>query len=171
MATDISNALSVPQRRWSLVPFQDDLPTLQHKFSEIQEGRCKTITFPQLMLLYPPKTVIYTRYDKEFKAYVVFEISGAVETMPGRFDPLHLHVWSIDHNGIYFTKRYRDLIITQFSGSKAVRDLYYIPAGYLPEESYVRDRLLERGRWYWVLASRPQLCSHQGRVRSADDLS
>lgn len=159
VASDISDSLSVPHRKWSLMPFEDNLPMLQSKFSEIQEGRCKTITFPQLMLLYPPKTIIYTKTGDHYRAYVVFEISGATETMPGRFDPLHLRVWSVDHNGSYFTKRYHDLSITQFSGDRKVKDLRYIPAGYLPEEAGVRDLLIERGRRYWKLGEKPHFCS------------
>jgi hypothetical protein len=170
MASEISNALSIPQRKWSLVPFMDELP-MQHKFSEIQEGRCKTITFPEIMLLYPPKTVIYATEDGEVRAYVVYEISGMTETMPGRFDPLHLGVWSIDHNGAYFTKRYKDLTITQFSGSRAVTELRYVPAGYLTEESHVRVKLMKRGQWYWQLGSEAQLCLHHGTVSHADGFS
>ncbi|CAG8983102.1 hypothetical protein HYALB_00004544 [Hymenoscyphus albidus] len=158
VASDISNSLSVPHRKWALLPFEENMPMLQRKFSEIQEGRCKSITFPQLVLIYPPKTLIYTKVGDAFQAYVIFEISGATETMPGRFDPLHLRVWSVDHNGTYFTKRYLDLDITQFSGSRELKDLRYIPAGYLPDESRVRNMLVERGRRYWELAEEPQYC-------------
>ena len=167
MASEISNALSVPQRKWSLVPFKNDLPTMQHKFSEIHEGRCKEITFPEIMLLYPPMTVIFTREDGEYRAFVVYEISGMVETLPGRFDPLHLRVWSIDHNGKYFTKRYQDLAISQFSGRKSISELRYIPAGYVPNESEVRLQLMERGRRYWRVGEKPKLWSNIGPVRYA----
>jgi Domain of unknown function (DUF7025) len=130
---------------------------MQHKFSEIREGRCKDILFPEIMLLYPPKTVIFTREDGQYRAFVVYEISGMVETMPGRFDPLRLRVWSVDHNGKYFTKRYQDLDIGQFSGKKAVVDLRYIPAGYLPNEFEARMQLAKRGRKY---------CTHGMRSRT-----
>ena len=79
-----------------------------------------------------------------------------VETMPGRFDPLHLRVWSIDHNDKYFTKRYRDISIDQFSGSSKITQLQCIPAGYLPNESDVRQELIERGRKYWELGQEPR---------------
>lgn len=154
-ASEISNALSIPQRKWSLIPFKEELPSMQHKFSEIREGRCKDITFPEIMLLYPPKTVIFTKDDGEYRAFVVYEISGMVETTPGRFDPLHLRVWSIDHNGKYFTKRYRDLDIGQFSGRKLVTDLRYVPAGYLPNEFKIRTQLAQRGRRYWHAGTTP----------------
>lgn len=173
-APDMSNSLSLP-RRWSLVPFKNELLTMQNKFSEINEGRCREITFAQIILLYPPKTVVFTKEDYEYRAFVVHELSGMSETMEGRFEPLHLRVWSIDHNGRYFARRYFDLIIRQFSGSKSITDLQYIPARYLPKESEVRSQLAERGRKYWMLGEKPREwlskgvgCPHHPRMLIAD---
>lgn len=143
-----------PRRTLSLDIMQNDFALVPHKLVEVQEKKAKSIKFAELPILYPPNSTIYTKEEGQFQAYVVVELSGMDPRPFGKYGKLHIRVWSIDHNGKYFSRRYHDLAVSQFSGEKEIISLKYIPAGYLPDEANVRSSLIERGKKYWELGSK-----------------
>lgn len=146
-------ALYRQQRKLSLEIMEDEFALVPQKLVEIQERRCKTVKFAQLPMLYQINSTIYSYDDGELRAFVVTELAGMDRRALEAYSPLEIRAWSIDHNGKYFTKRYHDLVISQFPGEKDISRLKYIPAGYLKDESENRTKLLERGRKYWKLGS------------------
>ena len=71
----------------------------------------------------------------------------------GTYAQLQIRAWTIDHNGRYFTKRYHELVVSQYPGQKVISDLKYVPNGYLPNEEKRRLELIERGKLYWHYGS------------------
>ena len=146
-------ALTSLRRKGSLAIVQDELALVPHKMIKIQQKRCKTVSFAELTMLYVPNTTIYTVESGELRAFVVVESSGMERRSLESYDALHMRAWSIDHNGRNIARRYCDLTVTQFSGQRAIKDLRYIPGGYLPHESEHRKILTARGRLWWTKSS------------------
>lgn len=135
------------------VSMQNSLPVLSLQLAEIQEKRCQRISFVQLPMIYTLGSIIYTQNDKHLQACVVSELSGMEQVMPGTFAPLRIRAWSIDHNQTYLCKRLREFEVPFFPGHRQPSLLKYVPAGYLPDEVATREKLIERGRVYWSMAS------------------
>ena len=142
-----------PQRKMSFDIMQNNLALVPHKLVEIQENRCKSITFAELPLLYPTGSTIYTTEESQLRAYVVAELVDIDPRPLGSYEQLRIGAWSIDHNGKYFTKRYHNLLVSQYPGKKAVSSLKYVPTSYLLNEAKERRNLIERGKLYWNYGS------------------
>lgn len=104
-------------------------------------------------MLYVPNTTIYTVEKGEIRAFVIVELSGMERQSFESYDALHIRAWSTDHDGQSIARRYCDLTVTQFTGQRAIKDLRYVPGGYLPNESEQRKTLTARGRLWWTKSS------------------
>ena len=144
---------AAPRRRLSFAIIQDELPLVPQKLIEIQERRCRSLSFSQLYMIYPENSIIYAFNDGQLQALIVDRLSGMEERSNSTYDALQIRAWSIDHNGRYFTKRYHEFLISQFPGERAITSLKYIPSGYLDDEPEHRTKLIARGRRYWELGS------------------
>ena len=144
---------AAPRRRLSFAIIRDELPLVPQKLIEIQERRCRSLSFSQLYMIYPENSIIYTFNDGQLQALIVDRLSGMEERSNSTYDALQIRAWSIDHNGRYFTKRYHEFLISQFPGERAITSLKYIPSGYLDDEPEHRTKLIARGRRYWELGS------------------
>jgi len=142
-----------PRRVLSLDIMQNDSALVPSKLVEIQEKRCKIIKFAELPMLYPANSTIYTYEEGQLQAYVVAEIAGMDPRPFGLYGQLQIRAWSISHNGKYYTKRYHNLVVSQFPGDREIVRLQYIPASYLPDEAIQLRNLIERGRKYWEFGS------------------
>ena len=69
------------------------------------------------------------------RAYVVSGISGGEAIASGKFQPLVIDCWYIEHNGKSFIKSKEDFRIAQFVGIQDVSALRLVPAGYLTDEA------------------------------------
>ena len=144
------SALMLTQRKESMDILQDELPLVTHKLMEIQQKTCKSVSFAEITMLYVPNTTVYTFEDDELRAFVVVELSGMELRAFESYNPLQMRVWFIDHDGRNVVRRYHGLTVRQFSGQKAIKDLQYIPAGYLPDENEKRRNLIARGKLWWT---------------------
>lgn len=142
---------SVAPRRLFFAIIQDELSLLPSKLIEIQERRCRSLSFSLLYMIYPKDSIIYSLDDGELQAFVVDRLSGMEELVPGRYSSLQIRAWSIDHNGTCFTKRYHEFSIAPFLGERPIDSFKYIPSGYLHDEPEHRKKLIARGRRYWEL--------------------
>ena len=142
-----------PQRGMSRDLIDHDKQLVGRKLIEIDEGKCKSVLFFHLVLLYQPDSTIFTTYANEARAFVVSELGGAKTISPGRFEPLQVRCWSIEHDGRSLVKRHHEILIPQFWGEREVSKLKYVPSGYLTNEAEVRRTMLLRGRKYWDFAT------------------
>lgn len=142
-----------PKRTLSFDPMQNSLPVISLQLTQIQEKRCHRVSFMQLPMLYTPGSIVYTYKEKYLQAFVILELSGMDQILPGTYGPLRIRAWSIDHNGTYMCKRQWDFQVPHFLGMRETTALQYVPAGYLVDEVAQRKRLIARGRHYWSLAS------------------
>lgn len=143
------------RRRLSLDGLQSAFPSqlMSHHLTDIQEGRCRNVTFTEIPLIYTLGSMVYTLENEKLAAFIVAEMSGMEARPFGLFAPLHLRVWSIDHDGRQICKRYQDLSINHFVGRRDISSLACIPSGYLPEELTRRKQIISRGRKYWSYTS------------------
>ncbi|KAH8703647.1 hypothetical protein BGW36DRAFT_423200 [Talaromyces proteolyticus] len=148
------NSRSTSQRQPSLSIMQNDM-SLPQKMIDIQERTERTVSFSSLPMLYPLKSLIYHKAsgDNQLRAYIVSELSGMEHRSLNMYSPLLIRVWSVEHNGTYFTKRYTTFPVSQFPGEKPIASLQLVPAGYVPEEAELRKELIFRGRKYWNLGN------------------
>lgn len=144
------SALMKTQRGESMSILQNELALVPHKLIEIQQKRCKRITFAEITMLYGPNTTVYTTEDDELRAFVIVELSGMEPQSFESYNALQMRAWSIDHDGQNVVRRYHTLTVPQFSGQKDIKYLRYIPAGFLPSESEKRRNLIARGKLWWT---------------------
>ncbi|CAD6570777.1 MAG: hypothetical protein ASARMPRED_003927 [Alectoria sarmentosa] len=144
------SVLMLTQRRESMSILENELALVSHKLIEIQQKRCKSITFAEITMLYVPNTTVYTTEDDELRAFVIVELSGMEPRSFESYNPLRMRAWTIDHDGQNVARRYYDLTVSQFSGQKEIKCLQYIPAGFLPSESEKRRNLIARGKLWWT---------------------
>ena len=142
-------ALMVPRRKNSIAAVQNELALVPHKLIEIQQRRCKTVSFTELTMLYLPGATVYSIEDGDLRAYVLLEMSGMEPRSFDSYNPLVMRAWSVGHNGQHVARQYHDLVIPQFSGQRRIGSMQYIPAGYLPNESEERRKLIARGKLWW----------------------
>lgn len=142
-----------PKRTLSFDSIQNSLPVISLQLTQIQEKRCTKVSFMQLPMLYTPGSIVYTHKEKCLQAFVILDLSGMDQILPGTYGPLRIRAWSIDHNGTYMCKRNWDFQVPHFLGMREITALQYVPAGYLVDEVAQRKELIARGRYYWSLAS------------------
>ncbi|KAJ5724342.1 hypothetical protein N7488_002377 [Penicillium malachiteum] len=144
---------AAPPRRLSFAITQDELSLVPAKLVEIQERRCRLLSFSLLDMVYPKDSMIYTLHDGELQAFIVDQLSGMEALSNGRYNPLQIRAWSVGHNGTYFAKCYHEFSVSPFLGERPVGSLMYIPSGYLSDEPEHRKHLVSRGRRYWELGN------------------
>jgi hypothetical protein len=141
---------TVPHRR-STVIYDQSFALTPLKLLQMQEGSCKDVLFTDIIGLYLPNTTIYTIEDGHLRAFLVQELEPPQPRSFGTFTPTMLRALYIDHDGSGFVKRACTLTIPQFSGTKAIKDLQYVPAGFLEDEAKQRSMLRRRGLKFWSL--------------------
>ncbi|KAL8794974.1 MAG: hypothetical protein Q9195_002556 [Heterodermia aff. obscurata] len=142
-------ALMIPRRKNSLAAVENELALVPHKLIEIQQRRCKAVSFTELAMLYLPGATVYSLEDGDLRAYVLLEISGMEPRSFDSYNPLKMRAWSVGHNGQHIARQYHDLVIPQFSGQRKINSMQYIPMGYLPNEIEERRNLIARGKLWW----------------------
>ncbi|MCJ1463470.1 hypothetical protein MMC07_002077 [Pseudocyphellaria aurata] len=114
------------------------------------------ITFPDIWLLYPPGTVVYTTDNGEHEALMVDSVRGVAKSHRGRsgkqvHDRLELTCWSINYDGEIFGREWSTHIIAPFHGIKEIASLDLVPERFLPDAENVKEFLTVRGHDFWAL--------------------
>ena len=114
------------------------------------------ITFPEIWLLYPPGTVVYTTYNGEHEALIVDSVHG-VTKRPRRSSGTQLHekleltCWSMNYDGEIFGRDWSTHIVAPFNGTKEIATLDLVPEQYYPDAEKVKEILIARGKDFWAL--------------------
>ena len=114
------------------------------------------ITYPDLWLLYPPGTVVYSLENGEYEAFVVDVVNGMQRRMQGQkkkhgYGRLDLTCWSINYDGEIFGRVWNTHCIAPFHGSREIRSLDLVPEKFLPDAEATRKSLISRGKQFWSL--------------------
>lgn len=116
----------------------------------------KLIDFPDIWLLYPPGTVVYSTEHGEHEAYIVDSVHGVSKYPRGRsgkqfHSRLELTCWSINYDGEIFGRQWTTHVISPFNGTKEISTLDLVPEAFLPDAETVKENLIARGKSFWGL--------------------
>lgn len=113
------------------------------------------ITFPNLWLLYAPGSIVFSKENGEYEAFVVDSIRGISkrQSRSGRpnYSKLELTCWSINYDGEVFGRVWSSHWVAPFHGSKEVNSLDLVPEKFLPNAATVKESMVSRGKRFWAL--------------------
>ena len=114
------------------------------------------ITFPEIWLLYPPGTVVYTTDNGEHEALIVDSVHGVTKRPRSRsgkqlHERLELTCWSMNYDGEIFGRDWSTHIIAPFNGTKEIATLDLVPEQFHPDAEKVKKFLIARGKEFWAL--------------------
>lgn len=136
---------------------KDEYEGLNRTIDDLESAKPSgLITFPEIWLLYPPGTVVYTSENGEYEAFVVDSVRGVGKNPRGRsrrqlHDRLELTCWSINYDGEIFGREWSTLIMSPFNGTKEIASLDIIPERFLTDVDHIKDSLRARGKLFWSL--------------------
>lgn len=136
---------------------RDEFEDVTQKLNDLESAQPSgLIDFPDIWLLYPPGTVVYSKYNGEYEAYIVDSLQGVSKRPQNRFGKypysrLDLICWSINYDGEVFGRQWTTHIIAPFSGSKEISSLDLVPEKFLPNARTIEENLIVRGRSFWYL--------------------
>ena len=146
------------------------LDFMQHEFADIGQklddvesaNPSGSITFPNIWMLYPPGTIVYSIENGEREAFVVDSIRGVQKRPPSfvgrsRHTRLDITCWSINYDGEIYGRVWSTHCILPFHGIKNISALELVPEKYLPEAESVKSALLVRGEQFWSLQGQKYL--------------
>ncbi|KAL8726609.1 MAG: hypothetical protein Q9166_006644 [cf. Caloplaca sp. 2 TL-2023] len=107
-------------------------------------------------LLYVPGTVVFSKENGEYEAFVVESIRGCQRHQPSynsRFthSTTEITCWSINYDGEVFGRVWSTHYIAPFEGFKEISSLDLIPEAFILDKESVRASLVERVRQFWAL--------------------
>ena len=114
------------------------------------------IEFPNIWLLYPPGTTVYSKENGEYEAFVVHSVRGVNKSRRHRsgqhtYSRLELTCWNINYDGEVFGRVWSRHEIYPFKGKKEIKTLDLIPESFVADVESVKLSLKERGRLFWAL--------------------
>lgn len=130
---------------------------LNRKLDDLESAKPSgLITFPEIWLLYPPGTVVYTTDNGEHEALMVDSVRGVTKGPRGRsgrqvHERLELTCWSINYDGEIFGREWTTHCIAPFNGIKEIATLDLVPERFLPDAENVKEFLTVRGHEFWAL--------------------
>ena len=146
------------------------LDFMQYEFADISQKlddvECTnpsgSITFPNMWMLYPPGTIVYSIVNGEREAFVIDSIRGVQRRPPSfigrnRHTGLDITCWSINYDGEIYGRVWSTHCILPFHGTKDISALDLVPEKYLPEAESVKSALLVRGKQFWSLQGQKYL--------------
>ena len=142
---------------------QNDFADLSQKMDDVEsENPSGSITFPNIWMLYPPGTVVYSIENGEREAFIVDSIRGVQRRRPG-FVGHHSHTrlditcWSINYDGEIYGRVWSTHCVLPFDGTKDISALDLVPEKFLSEAESVKSALLVRGKQFWSLQGQKYL--------------
>ncbi|CAL8578347.1 hypothetical protein XPA_004136 [Xanthoria parietina] len=114
------------------------------------------IKYEHVWLLYAPGSVVFSKDNGEYEAFVVESIRGCQRHQPSynsRFthSTLEITCWSIDYDGEIFGRVWSTHYVAPFEGSKEISSLELVPEGFVLDSDSVKKALVERGSQFWAL--------------------
>ena len=164
LAEDTSNSTPAKEPAKLILDFmQHEFADIGQKLDDVESANPSgSITFPDIWMLYPPGTIVYSIENGEREAFVVDSIRGVQKRRPsfvGRSSHTRLDItcWSINYDGEIYGRVWSTHCILPFHGTKDISALELVPEKYLPEAESVKSALLARGEQFWSLQGQKYL--------------
>ena len=97
------------------------------KLTEIEDGRCKKISYDKLFLLYPPNTAVYACKGVDDRQIVVYSrsVTNWNTRVPNR--TMRLTCWEVTFEGGTFGRDFSEWNIEPYSGENNISNLELVP--------------------------------------------
>lgn len=137
-------------------------PTTSAKLTEIEEGRCRKISFDKIWLLYPPNTPVYSCKGSDDCQIVVYSRQATEWTSKGPNGTLKLTCWEVNYEQNIFKRDFSEWCIEPYSGEKNIGNLELVPVQYMRAKKRLHNKLVERGQHYFELNKEASLQDYYG---------
>lgn len=108
--------------------FKSSIAVTDAKLTEIEEGRCRKISYDQLFLLYPPNTAVYACKGVDDRQIVVHSrLVTNWNTKGPSSRTMRLTCWEVTFEGGVFERDFSDWNIGPYSGEKNISNLELVP--------------------------------------------
>ena len=97
------------------------------KLTEIEDGRCRKISYDKLFLLYPPNTAVYACKGVDDRQMVIYSRSVTNWNTRGPNSMMKLTCWEVTFEGGVFKRDFSERPIEPYSGEKNVSNLELVP--------------------------------------------
>ena len=114
------------------------------------------IKYEHAWLLYAPGTVVFSKENGEYEAFVIESIRGCQRHQPNynsrySHSSMEITCWSINYDGEIFGRVWTNHYIGAYDGLKEVSSLELVPGKFLRDKESVKTSLLKRGQQFWGL--------------------
>ncbi|KAI4114724.1 MAG: hypothetical protein LQ345_004546 [Seirophora villosa] len=115
-----------------------------------------TIEYEYAWLLYAPGSIVLSKENGEYEAFVVESVRGCQRHQPdhsGRFSHSSMEIicWSINYDGEIFGRVWSAHYVAPYEGLKEITSMQLIPEAFVPDRDAVKASLVERGQQFWAL--------------------
>lgn len=119
-------------------------------------GPLGVIRYEHAWLLYAPGTIVFSRENGEYEAFIVESIRGCQRHPPAynsRFTHTDMEItcWSVNYDGEIFGRVWSNHYLGPFEGLKEISSLELVPEAFVPDKDDVKASLVERGQQFWGL--------------------
>lgn len=109
------------------------------------------VKYSDLWMLYRPGTMVYSRGNGEWEAFVVDSLDGMQIRKPSpdnghAFTRLDIRAWSMNFDGEVYGRVWSIHCVAPFHGVRDISSLSLVPEKYLLDRNAIRESLLSRGR-------------------------
>jgi hypothetical protein len=129
--------------------FSDVSRTLDDIESAMPSG---LISYSELFLLYAPGTIVYSKENGEYEAFIVDSLRGMRRRHNGDYGRLDLTCWSMNFDGEVFGRVWSTHTISPFLGVRSIQSLDLVPEKFLSQADVVKSELISRGQKFWSLS-------------------
>lgn len=114
------------------------------------------VKFSDLWMLYRPGTMVYSRANGEWEAFVVDSLDGMQVRKPSpdsshALTRLDVTTWSVNFDGEVYGRVWSIHCVAPFRGVREISSLPLVPEKFLPDGKAIRESLLSRGRKFCSL--------------------
>ncbi|KAL8918837.1 MAG: hypothetical protein Q9208_007094 [Pyrenodesmia sp. 3 TL-2023] len=119
-------------------------------------GSSALIHYEHAWLLYAPGSVVFSKENGEYEAFVVETVRGCQKHQPcqnSRFSHSTMEIicWSINYDGEIFGRVWSTHYIAPFEGLKEVASMELVPEAFIANKDAVKASLIDRGQKFWAL--------------------
>jgi uncharacterized protein DUF7025 len=121
--------------------------------------------FSSLWLLLKPGSQVFVRENGGLNCFIVDSFSGGT-FQEGNAVPYQVEVWNLDFNGKFINRCPKTIEIPVFDGEQEIQSLPVFPVRFYrddPGQQTLRERLIKRGKSYFILTKEPTLREYSGQ--------